>query len=106
MLAALVQLAERAGIGVRSVRFDRRVIEGDGGSCRVGGREVVLVDEASPVAHRIAILVGALQRHGVQPLFVPPLVRRLAARGPGVARTRSAPPEVREKPSTRPERPR
>jgi hypothetical protein len=94
MLAALVHLAERAGIRVRSVRFDRKVIEGDGGSCRVGGQELVLVDEGAPVAHRITVLVGALQRAGVRPLFVPPLVRRLAARGPGVARGRPPSPKA------------
>jgi hypothetical protein len=106
MLAALVQLAERAGIGVRSVRFDRRVIERDGGSCRVNGREVVLVDEGAPVAHRIAIVVGALQRRGIQPLFVPPSLRRLAARaGPTVARSRPPGDVARRKP-VKPDAPR
>lgn len=80
VLVELVRLAERIGLEVRFVRFDRRVIEGPGGVCKVRDREVVMIDAHAPFAEQVAVLTRALAARNVTPAFVDKLLRRRALR--------------------------
>lgn len=80
VLVELVRLAERAGLEVRFVRFDRRVIEGPGGVCKVRDRHVVMVDAHAPFPEQVAVLAKALAARNVRPAFIDALLRKRIAR--------------------------
>lgn len=80
MLVELVKLAERVGLDVRFVRFDRRVIDGPGGVCKVRDRHVVMIDAHAPFAEQVAVLAKALSKRHVHPTFIDALLRKRIAR--------------------------
>ncbi len=75
ILGELEKLALRLGVEVRSVVFDRRVIESDGGLCRVGDRHVIVVDARAPVVERIAVLAQSLAFFDLEAIYLPPALR-------------------------------
>ena len=60
LLSALTAIAEAAGVPVRVERFELAMIRGRGGLCTIGGKRVVLVDEATTRTERIALIATAL----------------------------------------------
>ncbi len=104
MLLELEALAGRLGIAIRAEPFDKGVLGGRGGLCRVRGQPVVVMDASLPLPDRIAVLASALSHFDLDAVFVPPVLRARidAARAgrspvphpprklplPGLARTR------------------
>lgn len=80
VLFELVGLAERVGLEVRFVRFDRRVIEGPGGVCKVRDRHVVMIDAHAPFPEQVAVLAKALATRNVHTTFIDALLRKRIAR--------------------------
>lgn len=70
VLAALTELAERAGIDVRVEPFALKIL-GKGGLCRVGGRPVILVDAALGVLEQVGVVGLALGGADLRRVFVP-----------------------------------
>jgi hypothetical protein len=88
ILRQLHRLARRAGLEVREEAFDLKVIEGKGGLCRLRGKPVVVMDVGLPVVDKIGVLADALATFGIEPLYVPPLLRaRASARAAALARS-------------------
>ena len=78
ILAQLVLLSGRAGIGVRFDALGRNLSESRGGLCWLRGHPVVILDAASPVLDQIGVLAAALREFDLEVLYVPPLLRRRA----------------------------
>ena len=82
MLSQLHELARRAGIEVRIDPFDLRSIEGRGGLCWLRGRPVVVMDAGMPLIDKVGVLASALAEFDLEPLCVPPVLRRRIRRRP------------------------
>ncbi len=82
ILGELEKLALRLGVEVRSVVFDRRVIESDGGLCRIGNRHLIVVDARAPALERIAVLARSLAFFDLEPIYLPPALRERLRRHP------------------------
>jgi hypothetical protein len=80
VLVELVRLAEQVGLDVQFVRFDRRVIDGPGGVCKVRDRHVVMIDAHAPFPEQVAVLAKALAARNVRPVFIDRLLRKRIAR--------------------------
>jgi hypothetical protein len=107
MLLELEALALRLGVAIRAEPFDKGVLGGRGGLCRVRGKPVVVMDASLAVPEKIAVLAGALGRFDLDAVYLSPLVRARidASRAgrspvpvaprrvplPGLARTRPRP---------------
>lgn len=76
-MAELEALALRVGMVVRVERLDSGLAQTRGGLCKLGGRSIVLMDEALPLADRIDVLVAALSTFDLDAVYVPPFVRAL-----------------------------
>ena len=79
VLAALVELAEQAGLRVRAARgaSDAGPLAASG-VCRVRGETWVVLIGDDPLADRIAVLSGALREHAAEWLegrWLPPALR-------------------------------
>ena len=76
LLNALIDLAETLGIATRRVS---RAGEGPGGALvRLKGRELLMLDPASPLADQIAVVAAALKgRPSLDDRFLPPEVRQV-----------------------------
>lgn len=89
MLRELAELAARIGVDVRYEVFDRHVLEGRGGLCWLRGKPVVVMDSGMPVLDKVGVLATALARFDLEPIYIPPLLRRrLESRSPRVRRLR------------------
>lgn len=92
----LVRAAEKVGVEVRVEAFEQGLREAKvprGGLCTVRGRRVVLVDDASPLPDRIAMVASALAELDLERVYLPPIVRATI----GVhQRQRIVPPRDRE----------
>jgi hypothetical protein len=108
LLHELEALAARLGVTIRTEPFDKGVLGGRGGLCRVHGKPVIVMDATLGVADKIATLAGALGRFDLEAVSVPPVVRaridstragrspvppRRVVTMPGLARTRPRRPD-------------
>ncbi|MGH7438761.1 MAG: hypothetical protein ACRENE_23990 [Polyangiaceae bacterium] len=87
MFAELEALAARLGVAIRSEPFEKGVLGGRGGLCRVRGKPTVVMDAALATTDKVAVLAAALGRFDLDAVFVPPVVRAridasLAGRSP------------------------
>ena len=78
ILAQLVLLSSRAGIGVRFDALGKNLSESRGGLCWLRGRPVVILDAAAPILDQVGVLASALREFDLEALYVPPLLRRRA----------------------------
>ena len=88
LLAALVALAEEAGIAVRVARGGESELPAHSGLCRVRGELCLVLTAAEPVEARIDAVASALRAHGgpaLEARFLPPAVRERLDRPPGAA---------------------
>jgi len=90
MLRELSDLAARIGVDVRYEVFDRYVLEGRGGLCWLRGKPVVVMDAGMPVLDKVGVLATALARFDLEPIYVPPVLRR-RLEGVNVRRTAARP---------------
>ncbi|MFO0676725.1 MAG: hypothetical protein U0169_09330 [Polyangiaceae bacterium] len=97
ILAELEKLALRLGIHVRSEPFGLSILEGRGGLCWLSGKPVIVMDQGLPIVDRIAVLAAAIGRFDLEPMYLPPVVRRRIDRARGIQRPgiRSAKPRPR-----------
>jgi hypothetical protein len=75
---ALLDVASRAGVTVRTEAFDPAVfasVQKRGGLCWVGGRAVLLVDVGLSVIERVGVLADGLSGLDVDAISMPPAVR-------------------------------
>ena len=61
ILAQLVLLSSRAGIGVRFDALGRNLAESRGGLCWLRGRPVVILDATAPILDQIGVLASSLR---------------------------------------------
>jgi hypothetical protein len=73
-VAALVGLAEKAGIEVRIEAFGLKQLAGKGGLCRIRGRRVILVDAALGALEQAGVLGQALGSVDLRGLPIPDFV--------------------------------
>jgi hypothetical protein len=74
-MAELHALALRLGIVVRVERLAGGLAEARGGLCKIGGRPLVFMADALPLADQIDILVTALSTFDLESVYVSPFVR-------------------------------
>lgn len=93
--AALLRVADRAGLVVRHESFDRALFQDlprRGGLCRLRGVLTVFVDPSQSPPDRVATLALALARLDLERVAMPPFVRETIARqGAAAARARRRP---------------
>jgi len=83
ILAELVRLAHRAGVGVRFDALGRNLAENRGGLCWLRGRPVVILDASGPILDQVGVLASSLRAFDLEALYVPPFLRRRAERRAG-----------------------
>ncbi len=83
VLASLVELAKRTGIRVRFDEIDQ------GGLCIVRGEPLVVLDIRAPHAEQAEILVAALARFRVRPIYWPSRPKQKQKREQPRSRSRS-----------------
>jgi hypothetical protein len=88
--AALERMVEELKAAARALGFDVREEEllrevgyrARSGACRVGGRDVILLDRTLGPAERIDVLCAALAGRDVEHVFLSPALRARIARAP------------------------
>lgn len=77
-LAALLELAEQSGLGIRLASMSSESLEPGGTVVRLKGREILFLDPAAAVREQIAAAATALRgRPELQDKFIPPELRQL-----------------------------
>ena len=81
MLRQLEQLAEKLGVEVRYERLggEEEELSLKSGSCRLKGRELIIVDRTLGPEGRCRVLAEELRRFDLSKVFVTPAVRVLIA---------------------------
>jgi hypothetical protein len=74
-MAELQALALRLGIVVRVERLESGLAETRGGLCKIGGRPLVLMDDALPLADQIDVMVAALSTYDLESVYLSPFAR-------------------------------
>ena len=93
--AALLRVAERAGVVVRHESFDGALFDDlprRGGLCRLRGVLTLFVDPSQPAPDRVATLSLGLARLDLERIPMPPFVRQAIARQRAKLRPRRRPP--------------
>lgn len=75
ILLELEALAGRLGVTIRAEPFDKGMLGGRGGLCRVRGKPVIVMDASLPLPDRIAVIASALARFDLDSVYVPPVLR-------------------------------
>jgi hypothetical protein len=92
--AALLRVAERAGVVVRHESFDRALFDDlprRGGLCRLRGALTLFVDPSQPAPDRVATLALGLARLDLERVPMPPFARQVIARQRAKLRPRRRP---------------
>ncbi len=92
--AALLRVAERAGLVVRHEAFDQGLFHDlprRGGLCRLRGVLTVFIDPSQPPLERVATLALSLARLDLEGIAMPPFVRDTIARQGAALRARRRP---------------
>jgi hypothetical protein len=87
MVEELVRVARELGFDVREEELLRDVgYRPRSGVCRVGGRDVILMDRKLPGPERVEVLCTALGERDLEQVFLSPALRALiGGRKPAVA---------------------
>jgi hypothetical protein len=72
LLEKLTDAAERCGMKVRTEKGNF-----EGGRCRMGGEEVVMLNERDLPERRLAVLARALRPEKIEAVYLPPAVRKV-----------------------------
>jgi hypothetical protein len=85
LLQQLKEIALAVGLDVREEKLQRDVgYSVHSGSCRVGGREIVLLDSNTAVPERIDVLLDVLAEVDVESVYIEPELReRIHGRAAG-----------------------
>lgn len=86
ILSELEKLARRLGIAIRVEAFGLSILAGRGGLCWLAGKPVIVMDQGLTIVDRIAILATAIGRFDLEPIYLPPLIRRRIDRARGIVR--------------------
>jgi hypothetical protein len=77
LLQHLEDIAHRLGIQLRYETLGTNGLRCEGGYCRAGGKEMILINRKDSRQRKIRILAKALGRANLEGVFVPPRVRQI-----------------------------
>ncbi len=77
LLQHLEDIAHRLGIELRYEALGTNGLRCEGGYCRAGGKQMILINRKDSRQRKIRILAKALGKANLEGVFVPPRVRQI-----------------------------
>lgn len=77
LLQHLEDIAHRLGIELRYEALGANGLRCEGGYCRAGEKQMILINRKDSRQRKIRILAKALSRANLEGVFVPPRIRQL-----------------------------
>ncbi len=77
LLQHLEDIAHRLGIELRYENLAANGLRCEGGYCRAGDKQMILINRKDSRRHKIRILARALNKANLEGVFVPPRIREI-----------------------------